>query len=302
VRLAVTGSSGRLGSAVVREARASGFDALAWTRSDFDLDDPGGFAGLITRTVPDVVVHCAAWTDVDGCAREPETAMQRNGLATTELARACTARDVGLVVVSTNEVFGGDRTDGRGYATTDATNPANPYGRSKLAGEMGARSAFSRAGSPLWIVRTAWLFGSPGRDFPIKILDAARAAQHDGRSLQLVSDEIGCPTYATDLARAILDLVAAPMSAGTHHVVNAGQASRAAWARCVLEVAGVEIETTDVPLSTWPRPSTPPRWGVLEPTDLPTIGRLRSWESALLADLGARGLLEAGASTLGAAP
>jgi dTDP-4-dehydrorhamnose reductase len=115
----------------------------------------------------------------------------------------------------------------------------------------------------------------------MKFIAAARAAASAGRSLSLVADEIGCPTYAPDLAAGIMDLIADPASAGLHHVVNAGEASRATWARSVLAAAAIDVATEDVSIDSWPRASTPPRWAVLEPTPLPTLGRLRAWRSAL---------------------
>ena len=292
MRIAVTGWTGRLGRAVLRAAAAggspaSGWTAVGWTRAELDLDEPSadGLAAALDRDRPDVVVHCAAWTDVDGCAREPEVAERRNGRATGALATACAAQGIGLLAVSTNEVFDGRRTDGRGYTPADATAPSNPYGRSKRLGEELAAAAFDGVAAPLWIARTAWLYGPPGNDFPDKIARAARAARAAGQALKLVADEVGNPTACGDLADAILDLVGHPASAGIHHVVNAGRASRAEWGRAVLAELGIDVATEDVPLSTWPRPSQPPDWGVLEPTPLPTIGRLRPWQEALHAEL-----------------
>lgn len=297
MRVAVTGVTGRLGGAVRDLAEQSGMHASGWERRDFDLDVPDGVLTSLERDRPDLVVHCAAWTDVDGCAREPELAERRNGRATGVLARACAARGTGLLVASTNEVFDGTRTDGQPYQVTDQPAPGNAYGRSKLIGEMEAREAYAaHPGAPLWIARTAWLFGAPGRDFPAKIVDAAARATADGVPLRLVADEIGTPTLARDLAAGILDLVRAPGSAGVHQVVNAGLASRADWARRVLLELGIEVATEDVPLSTWPRPSQPPRWGVMAATDLPTLGRLRPWEPALTDDLRRRGMVPAPAA------
>lgn len=302
MRIAVTGSSGRLGSAVAAAVRAQpAWIALPWGRAELDLDDPSGVGAALDRDRPDVVVHCAAWTDVDGCAREPDLAERRNGGATGALATACARRGIGLAAVSTNEVFDGARTDGLGYRPTDPTNPANPYGRSKRLGEELAEAAFEAPSSgarnatapSLWIVRTSWLFGPPGGDFPQKILAAARAAAAEGRPMRLVADEIGSPTSTTDLAAGILDLVATPASAGICHVVNAGHVSRAGWARRVLALAGVDVTTEDVSMDTWTRASTPPRWGVLEPTPLPTLGRLPAWDEALEADLARRGPIAA---------
>ena len=300
-RVAVTGASGRLGSAVLHALGARpDTAAIGWGRGQFDLDAPAALSASLLRDRPDTVVHCAAWTDVDGCAREPELAKRRNGVATSALATGCAERGIDLVVVSTNEVFDGRRSDLRAYRASDPTAPQNPYGQSKLLGETTARAAFKSARSAnLWIVRTAWLFGGTGRDFPTKIAEAARKASAAMQPLRLVADEIGCPTLAGDLAAGILDLISDPSSAGVYHVVNDGFCSRADWARRVLLDVGIEVATEDVPLDTWKRDSEPPRWGVLEPTPLPTLGRLRRWEPALDEDLRQRAMAFAMPSTTG---
>jgi dTDP-4-dehydrorhamnose reductase len=290
MRVAVTGAGGRLGRALVAALSDAPYTGpagpIAWTRAAFDLDRPDGIAALIQRDRPEVVIHAAAWTDVDGCARDPETAHRRNAVATGRLAEACAAAGIDLVAVSTNEVFDGRRTDGRGYGPGDPTNPINAYGASKLAGEELARAAFgdNASGRPahaLGVVRTAWLFGPPGNDFPAKILVAAERARSDGERLRVVSDEFGSPTFSADLAEAIVELIGAGDVAGTHHIVNAGPASRSEWAREILRQAHVDIEMVDVPASTWERASTPPSWGVLEPTPLPGGEPLRPWPAAL---------------------
>ncbi len=286
MRVAVTGAAGRLGRALMAalaDSPISGIGGpLAWSRADFDLDAPAGVGAIIERDRPEIVVHAAAWTDVDGCAREPAGAMARNGDATGVLATACAAAGVDLIALSTNEVFDGRRTDGRGYRPDDPPNPINPYGESKLAGERLAAEAFrDRPAARLAIVRTAWLFGPPGNDFPTKILAAGEKARASGEALRVVGDEIGSPTYALDLAEAIVDLLAAGEIGGVHHVVNAGRASRAAWARELFNQARLDLRLEEVPASTWQRASTPPRWGVLEPTPLPSGEPLRPWQEAL---------------------
>lgn len=287
MRVAITGSTGRLGSALVAALADAPFTGprgpVAWTRTDLDLDDAAGVTRALDRDRPEVVVHTAAWTDVDGCAREPELALRRNGDATGILAAACAERGVDLLVVSTNEVFAGDRDEMVGYGPDDATAPPNAYGRSKLAGEQAATDAFDRGGglSSLGIARTAWLFGPPGRDFPHKILDAAARALTEAQPLRVVGDEWGTPTYAADVADAIVELLAEDALAGIHHLVNDGLASRATWAEDVLERLGVGARVDHVPGTTWARASVPPRWGVLAPTPLPSGEPMRSWAAAM---------------------
>ena len=292
MRVAVTGASGRLGRALIAALEEAPFTGpmgpIAWTRSEVDLDtvDEAAIDRLIARDRPEVVIHAAAWTDVDACAREPALALRRNGDATGVIARACAARGVELVAVSTNEVFDGTRSDGRGYRADDERSPANPYGASKADGERRAWAAFEDGAGRVAIARTSWLHGPPGIDFPEKIARAAVKARDAGEPLRVVGDEIGAPTYARDVADAIVELLAEnaiteqPARHAIHHLVNGGRASRADWAREVLRTLGIDVPIEEVPASTWQRASTPPLWAVLEPTPLPSGEPMRPWRDA----------------------
>jgi len=298
MRVAVTGAAGRLGSALVAALADAPFTGpagpLAWARDAFDLDAPDGIGARLETDRPEVVVHAAAWTDVDGCALDPDLALRRNATATGVLAEACARRGTDLLVISTNEVFNGSRMDGRPYEPVDPISPGNPYGASKAEGERLATVAFERSpGASIGIARTAWLFGTPGRDFPSRILDAADRARSAGESLRAVGDEWGTPTYTEDVAEAIVELLAADAIAGIHHLVNGLFATRADWARYVVARAGLDVEVVNVPSSTWERPSRPPRWGVLAPTPLPSGEPLRVWPDAM-ADYAPRLLRAAG--------
>jgi dTDP-4-dehydrorhamnose reductase len=302
MRVAVTGAGGRLGTSLLARFAAAGIadEILAWDLPDHDLDDPASAERLVAAGRPDIVVHAAAWTDVDGCARQPDVAMRRNGTAVGEMARACVGHGAWMIAVSTNEVFDGARTDGLPYSPTDRPNPINAYGRAKLAGEVSAREAFGSL-PHLAIARTAWLFGAPGLDFPRKILERARTLA-GGEVLKLVDDEFGNPTYAPDLAGglvALAEVAARSIAAGDaaaksrgdaagwrgfdgiHHIVNSGTASRAVLGRETLRLAGLDIPTEDVPMSTWTRPSSPPARAILAPTPLPDGTLLREWRAAL---------------------
>jgi dTDP-4-dehydrorhamnose reductase len=190
-------------------------------------------------------------------------------------------------VVSTNEVFDGRRTDGRGYTEDDQPGPGNAYGASKLAGEEAARSAFresdamrSRPGAKLWIVRTAWLYGPPGNDFPTKILAAADRLPSGGQ-LRVVADEVGSPTFAPDLAAGMVSLLRTA-EPGTYHLVNADLASRADWARAVLQGCARRVEVEPIGQDEFARPSRAPSWAVLDAGAAAHLGiRLRAWQAAL---------------------
>ena len=200
---------------------------------------------------------------MDGCARDPELALLRNGTAAGELARACARRGIDMVFISTNEVFDGRRTDGIGYAPGDARNPINPYGaaqgRGRAAGDRGVRGATVRAaasascGPPGSTVRPAATSRPRSRPRPC----GRGTPGHPSRWSRTRS---ACPTYTPDLAEAIVELVAedaitaAPARWAIHHLVNSGRASRADWAREVLRATRIDVPVVDVPGSTWKRP------------------------------------------------
>jgi dTDP-4-dehydrorhamnose reductase len=294
VRVAVVGVNGRLGRALAEALENAPFTGtrgpIGWDQPELDLDtlDEASAGAFLDAERPEVVIHTAAWTDVDGCARDPGLALRRNGTAAGELARACARRGVDMLFISTNEVFDGRRTDGIGYAPGDARNPINPYGAAKAEGELLAIAAFEADGAHgrLGIVRTSWLHGPPGGDFPAKIAAAAIRARDAGTALQVVADEIGAPTYAPDLAEAIVELLAedaiaeAPARWAIHHLVNSGRATRADWAREVLRATRIDVPVVDVPGSTWKRLSTPPAWAVLVSTALPSGEPMRDWREA----------------------
>ena len=245
MRVAVTGARGRLGRALIEALENAPFTGtrgpIPWSRPDLDLDTLTieSAAALIERDKPEIVIHAAAWTDVDGCARDPDLALRRNADPTGYLAQACADRGIQLVLVSTNEVFDGARRDGRGYAPDDPRRAINAYGVSKLAAEALVEDAAAR-GAGVAIARTSWLHGPPGNDFPEKIARAALRARDAGAPLRVVGDEIGTPTYTPDVADAIVELIwedalfAAGGIAKIHHLVNGGRASRADWAREVV--------------------------------------------------------------------
>ncbi len=256
LRVAITGATGQLGRELVSVFLARQADVLEMARPEWDITRADDLARL-TDWAPDVVVNAAAWTDVDGCARDPERALAVNGTAAGAVARAAAAAGGRAVQISTNEVFDGMRD--RPYGESDLPRPMNPYGRSKLLGEE--RTAAATANH--LIVRTAWLFGPASVNFVTRILDAARGASATGDGLSVVDDEYGNPTPAGWLASAIADTLETRPDVRIAHLVGQPPASRFAWAAEILDAAKVSTRLRASRSAEYRRASTPPPRAVL---------------------------------------
>jgi dTDP-4-dehydrorhamnose reductase len=275
VRIAITGAGGQLGSALCA-ALGGSHELVPLGRDGLELGSPQAVEQLVA-TRAELVVHPAAYTNVDGCARDPELAYRINGLGTKYVALACRRLGAPLVYVSTNEVFPGDGE--RPYFEYDQPRPVNAYGRSKLAGETAVRELLPEH----YIVRVAWLFGGP-RNFVRTVLRLADDPPPGG--LRMVDDEVGSPTYAADVAAAVGALIGTGQF-GTYHFVNAGHCSRHAFAQAILRLAGREDATVaPIRLADYPRDSTPPPFTPLANLAGAALGiSLRPWEAALAAYL-----------------
>ncbi|MGD0115984.1 MAG: dTDP-4-dehydrorhamnose reductase [Dehalococcoidia bacterium] len=247
MRIFVTGNRGQLGRQLMLAFPNDEIDGA--DLPELDITDEGLTRRAIETARPGVVIHAAALTDTRLCEDDPDLALRVNGLGTRNVALACRDAGAALVYVSTNEVFDGTKREP--YFESDAPNPINAYGRSKLAGEEQAQAIVER----LYIVRTSWLWGGGERDFPSRVL----AAASEKPELTMVTDEIATPTYARDLAAAIARLVATGVY-GIYHFTNAGECSRFDWAREVLRLAGrSEVALKPTTLAEYnPYPPKPP--------------------------------------------
>jgi len=274
MRVFITGCKGQLGRALndaLVDHTLTGCDL-----PETDITDREAITGVIVDAAPDVVIHTAAWTDVDGCARDPEQAYRVNAIGTQNVALACASTGAALVTISTNEVFGG--TAEEPYREWDPPHPINPYARSKAAGEWFTRHLLNR----FYIVRTAWLYAPGGSNFPHRIIELA----DELGSLQVVTDEVGNPTYAPDLAEALAQLIETE-AYGVYHLTNAGYASRFDFAREILRISGRDdVPLERITLDAFERDSTPPRFAPLANTAAAALGiRPRPWQEALAAFL-----------------
>lgn len=269
MRILVTGSGGQVGQQLVR-VLGPHHDLLATTSASLDITSPDA-SGQIVDCRPDLVIHPAAWTDVDGCARDPERAWRVNGLGTRHVALACERLRVPLIYISTNEVFDGTATSP--YCEWDTPRPINAYAHSKYAGEVFIRELVQRFA----IVRIAWVFGGE-RNFVRTML---RLASERDR-LSVVDDEIGNPTYAADVAAGMAELVREG-AYGTFHLVNEGYCSRYEFAQEILRQAGAaHVVVEPIKLRDYARASTPPPFSALRNVVAKDLGIvLPPWQDAL---------------------
>jgi dTDP-4-dehydrorhamnose reductase len=270
LRIVITGHRGQLGTAL--QNALTGAELLGLDLPEHDITDPPSITEAIVEFQPDVVIHGAAMTNVDGCEREPETAYRVNALGTQNIAVACGRCGAAMVHISTNDVFDGRL--GRPYYEWDTPSPQSVYARSKAAAEFYVRTLLNR----FYIVRTSWLYAREGENFVTKIM---RAADKYGE-LRVVTDEVATPTYAPDLAEAISQLIRTEHF-GIFHFANSGICSRYEWARRLLELSGRgDIPVEPITGDQWQRDAPPPLYAPVTNSVGAALGiTLRPWEEAL---------------------
>jgi dTDP-4-dehydrorhamnose reductase len=274
MRIVITGANGQLGQALQKVLEDQGETVIPTDIPEFDIADHS-IVEKLSDFRPNLIIHAAAMTNVDGCAKDPDAAFSINAFGTQNVAHACLRCNADMVCVSTNEVF--DGVSDRPYREDAPPHPINPYGSSKRAGEqMAARYLKDK----LYIVRTAWLYSPAGHNFPAKIIAAADA----NKELRVVTDEVSNPTYAPDLAEAIIQLIQTN-AYGIYHFTNAGYCSRYDFAKEILRLSGREdIPIQPITLADYPRPSTVPPFTPLANTRGTELGiELRPWQEALQA-------------------
>jgi dTDP-4-dehydrorhamnose reductase len=276
MKLLVAGAAGMLGQDVVAAATASGHHVFAFPRAELDITDLAAVRSALRGTRADVVLNCAAWTDVDRAEAYSEEALAINGTGAGNVARAALESGAWVVHVSSDYVFSGKKREP--YLELDPPEPLSAYGRSKLAGEAAvARAAPGRH----TIVRSSWLFGTRGGCFPATILRLAA----DRDALTVVDDQVGCPTYTADLAHALVGLCRDP-TAGILHVASEGECSWYEFATAIVERAGLRCVVKPGRTEDLRRPAPRPAYSVLGSERL--APRLPHWHDGLCQYMAAR--------------
>lgn len=267
MRILITGADGQLGCELQRVLPHEVVPAV-WP--SFDLLKPECEAE-VRAVKPDVVIHTAAYTDVDGAEREPDLAMAVNALGTERVARGAAAAGARLIMLSTDYVF--DGTKGTSYVETDEPRPLNAYGLSKLEAERRALAACANT----LVVRTAWLYGAQGKNFVKTIIRLAAG----GQELRVVADQRGCPTNAGDLAEALARMVDLDLC-GVVHATGTGHCTWYEFAQAIVALLGKAVKVEPITTAEAGRPARRPPYSVLANRRLFERGiALPRWEDAL---------------------
>ncbi|MFD9944488.1 dTDP-4-dehydrorhamnose reductase [Nonomuraea sp. NPDC059023] len=265
MRWLITGGGGMLATDVLERIALTGEPVIALTRADLDLCEPRAVRDFVCAYRPRVVVNCAAWTAVDDAEKHEDEAMAVNGRAVEVLAAACVRAGARLVQLSTDYVF--DGRSARPYREDDEPNPLNAYGRGKLAGEVAAAGHY--------VVRTAWLYGSAGRNFVKTMIRLAGEREF----VNVVDDQRGQPTWTADLADYLVRLAQSDQPPGVYHGTSAGETTWYGFAREIFTLLGTSPDRVR-PITTadYPMPAARPANSLLACT---RGEPLRDWRAAL---------------------
>ncbi len=253
MRALVTGAAGMLARALVPALEHAGHAVVAPPEAECDVTDFEALSRTVRAAAPDWVFHLAAWTRVDDCERDPDRAHLVNGLGARNAALAAAAAGAAVLAISTDYVFGG--AGERPWREHDPAAPACVYGASKWAGEQAVREVHPRH----VVVRTAWLYGAGGPNFPDTILARARA----GETLRVVDDQRGSPTWTEDLAPALVAL-AERAQYGTYHCTSEGDCTWHEFAVHLVTRANLAVEVARTDSATFGRPARRPAYSVLD--------------------------------------
>lgn len=269
MRVAIIGAAGLLGKYLLREWTIDELRGV--DLPEIDIRDPQGLDRVIGEAKPDWIVLTAAYTDVDGCESHPDLATETNCRGAVNVAEAASRHGARLMFISTDYVFDGKKTTP--YETDDQRNPQSIYGQSKADAEVG----ITRVLPDSCILRTSWLFGVGGKCFPDTILKLATTRPE----LEVVNDQRGCPTYARDLARAIVQLCRSNAK-GTVHATNRGDCTWFEFASEIVRRAGVKVVIRPTTSEKFVRPAERPKYSVLSSKSLEQRNiYMPSWQEAV---------------------
>jgi dTDP-4-dehydrorhamnose reductase len=263
-KVLVTGANGMLGQDLCPILEDEGYEVYATDKNNMSITSKEAVSKAFEQIKPDIVIHCAAYTNVDKAEEETQTARQLNVIGTENIAKMCAKTNAALVYISTDYVFDGELD--RPYTPDDNPNPQNQYGFTKWEGEMKVIQHCPNH----YIVRTSWLYGIHGKNFVETMLSL-----FDKPLLTVVDDQIGCPTWTVDLANAIIQIIQTK-SYGTYHACGGGYTSWYGFAKEIFKLAKKEVNLVPCKTEEFPRAAKRPKYTVMD-----NDGLCRPWQRAL---------------------
>ena len=252
MRILVTGASGLLGKTLCPMLDKEGWQYWGCNSKIFDVTDTKMVNEIMNKISLDFIIHLAAFTNIDLAEANPDKAFQVNQLGTKNIANIARKHNIPILYVSTDNVF--DGTSQTPYKTTDATNPINEYGKSKLAGE----NEIIKATKKHYILRTSWLYGTGG------YVDAMLTFSNFRKEISVVNDQVGCPTSCVELSKKIIEIIKENKPYGIYHITSSGHADWAEFTKKIFEIKKRNVEVVSIDKSDFPRPAKRPKYCVLD--------------------------------------
>ena len=265
-KVLVTGANGMLGQDLCPILKQNNFDVIETDIKDMDITKLDEVTKVLNEKKPDIVVHCAAYTNVDKAEDELEVARKINSKGTENIAQICAKNNITLIYISTDYVFDGKKNSP--YMPDDEVNPINNYGLTKLEGELAVKKYCTK----YYITRTSWLYGINGKNFVETMLSLK-----DKPELKVVNDQMGCPTWTVELSKGIIKLLIKSKPYGLYHVCGGGQTTWYDFARTIFEYKNLKVNLKPCTTQDFPRLAMRPKYSVME-----NNGFCRNWKEALL--------------------
>lgn len=265
MKILITGADGMLGQDLCPIMEDEGHEVIETDINNLDITQLEMVKKVLTSENPDIVIHCAAYTNVDKAEEEKDLAFLINSKGTENLAKICGEKDITIIYISTDYVF--DGSSKKPYTTKDKTNPINIYGESKLEGEKMVQKYCKK----YYITRTSWLYGHHGKNFVETMISLANNPE-----LKVVDDQTGSPTWTIELANAIAKLIDEEAEYGIYHFCSKGETSWYNFAKEIFTLQGLKVNLKPCSTEEFPRPAKRPKYSVMD-----NGGACRNWKTAL---------------------
>lgn len=272
MKILITGGTGMLGSTLSKKLFSMNHQVFALSSKEFDITNNQSILESLDKNKPDLVINCAAYTNVEMAEEEKDKAMEINGYASGRLAKILQEKGIKLIHISTDYVFGDNNINGHLEEETPKTPALNYYGETKRIGEIEVMNANPES----YIARVQWSFGPGGKN----IVDTMLMLAQTKTELNIVVDEVGIPTYTGYMADNLAYMVEniSTLKPGYYHIVSEGSCSRFEQVKYIYEIAGINMKLNQIKLSEYPRKAKVPNFSILKNTKLP---KLPDWKEGI---------------------